>query len=326
MRGSGPKREREGRRAPDPSHEWAIARHARPQHGVVSLAQLRDAGLTAGAVRKRAAAGRLRRVHTGVYATGHARLTPAAHRMAAVLACGEGAGLSHRASAANRGLHASSKSTIDVISPRRAGRRRTGIHAHTSSTLLPRDISDVDGIPCTSVARTLLDLAATEPRRVVERAFDQAEVLEVLDAREIEDVLARTNGHPGAGVLRAILDDHRRTPALTRNELEDRFLAICRSAGVPVPEVNAWIGLEPTGYEPDFLWRRERLVAESDGRETHLTRRAFERDRRRDQRLMLAGWRVVRFTWDQVVDEPAVVAATLRGLLSESGNRLDSPR
>lgn len=93
-----------------------------------------------------------------------------------------------------------------------------------------------------------------------------------------------------------------------------------------MPEVNAWIALEPTGYEPDFLWRRERLVAESDGRQTHLTRRAFEGDRRRDQRLMLAGWRVVRFTWDQVFDEPAVVAATLRGLLTQSGNRLDLPR
>ena len=140
-------------------------------------------------------------------------------------------------------------------------------------------------------------------------------MLRLLDAREIEDVLARNNGHHGVGVLRAIVEDQRQ-PELTRTKLERLFLAICRSAGVPRPQVNAWIALEPTGYEADFLWRAQRLIAETDGRGAHATLRAFEDDRRRDQRLMLAGWRVVRFTYKHITDEPAVVAATLGGLLS----------
>jgi hypothetical protein len=295
--------------------EWAIAAVAAEQYGVISLAQLIEAGLTAAAVRKRVAAGRLRRVYPGVFATGHAPLTRDARYLAAVLACGEGAALSIRACAAHRGLRASARQRIDVTSPRQGGRRLDGIHQHTSTTLLPRDFEVVRGIRCTSIARTLLDLAANEPRRVVERAFDQADVLRVLDAREIADVLERNNGHHGCGVLRAIAGDLR-TAALTRNELESLFLAICGSAGVPAPEVNAWIALEPTGYEADFLWRRQRLIAETDGRAAHDTHRAFEHDRRRDQRLMLAGWRVVRFTWLQVTDEPSLVAYTLRGLLS----------
>ena len=117
--------------------------------------------------------------------------------MAAVLACGLDAALSHRSAANKRGMRQSSRTGIDVISPRRAGRRRNGIDAHTSSTLLPRDSDIIDGIPCTTVARTLLDLAAILPRRQVERAFDQADVLQALDADHIEDVLRRTNGHRG---------------------------------------------------------------------------------------------------------------------------------
>jgi hypothetical protein len=238
--------------------------------------------------------------------------------MAAVLACGGDAGLSCREGAAWRGLRQSNRSTVDVISPRRRGRERPGIDAHTSRTLLPRDIELVAGIRCTSVARTLLDLAAVLSRRAVERAFDQAEVLQVLDARRIEDVLARAGSHRGAGVLRSILDDHAPGTTLTRNDLEEAFLAICRAAGLPQPEVNAWIGLEPTGYEADFLWRAERLVAEVDGGASHGTSRAFVQDRRRDQRLMVAGFRVVRFPWQQVFDEPHTVEATVRELLYAS--------
>jgi predicted transcriptional regulator of viral defense system len=288
------------------------------QHGVVTLLQLVGLGLTARAVGYRVAAGRLHRVHDGVFAVGYPRLTREGHYMAAVLACGESSGLSHRSAADLRGMRRSSRKAIDVISSRRPGRKRAGIDAHTSSTLLPRDIEKVDGIRCTTVARTLLDLAAVLPRRAVERAFDQAEVLRVLDAREIKDVLARAGGHSGAGIVRAILADHSRATTLTRSELEEAFLAICERAGVPRPQVNVRVALEPTGYEADFLWREQGLIAETDGRDVHATRRAFEADRRRDQRLMLAGFRVVRFPWQQVVDEPETVAATVRDLLYAS--------
>ena len=295
-----------------------IAELAALQHGVVALLQLVAIGLSARAVHRRVAAGRLHRVHEGVYAVGHPRLTRKGRYMAAVLACGERSALSHRSAADLRSLRHSSYELVDVISPRRPGRRRDGIQAHTSSTLLTRDIDEVDGIRCTSVARTLLDLAAVLPRRAVERAFDEAEVLQILDARTIEDVLARAGKHRGAGVLRAVLADHAVGTTRTRNDLEEAFLAICDTAGVPRPEVNARIGLEPTGYDADFLWRAERLIAEVDGGASHGTSRAFVNDRVRDQRLTLAGFQVVRFPWQQVFDEPETVGATVRTLLYAS--------
>jgi very-short-patch-repair endonuclease len=299
--------------------ERAIAHIAAAQHGVIALLQLLALGLSASAVRSRVASGRFHRVHAGVFAVGHAPLTRGGHYMAAVLACGDDAALSCREGAAWRRLRPSQRSNVDVISPRRAGRARPGIDAHTSGTLLPRDIEEVDGIRCTSVARTLLDLAAVLPRRSIERAFDEAEVLRVLDANAIEDVLARAGNHRGAGVLRAVLVNHAPASTRTRNDLEEAFLAICRAAGLPQPEVNAWIALEPTGYEADFLWRGQGLLAETDGGSTHTTRHAFVHDRLRDQRLMLAGWRVVRFPWQQVFDEPGSVALTLHELLRQAG-------
>ncbi len=295
-----------------------IAALAAVQHGVVALWQLLEIGLSAPAVRHRVAVGRLHRIHAGVFAVGHARLTLLGCNMAAVLACGRDAVLSHRSAADLRGLRRSAgRALIDVTSPRRSGRRRAGIDAHTCATLLPRDIEIVDGIPCTSVARTLLDLAAVLPAREVERAVDQAEVLRVLDVRRIEDVLDRAGNHRGGAVLRAILRDHAPGTTLTRNDFEEAFLAICRASGLPRPEVNAWIALEPTGYEADFLWRASGLIAETDGRDVHTTRRAFEHDRHRDQRLMRAGYRVVRFTRRQVLEEPLDVQATLRELLAQ---------
>jgi hypothetical protein len=298
--------------------EWLIAELVASQHGVVALRQLLGLGLSARAVRDRVAAGRLHRIHAGVYAVGHAKLTRDGRYMAAVFACGEDSALSHRSSADKRGLRRTDRSSIDVTTVRRAGRGSAGIDAHTSVTLLPRDVTEVDGIRCTSVARTLLDLAAVLPRRDVERAFDQAEVLRVLDARKIEDVLARAGQHRGAGVLRAILDDHVPGTTLTPNKLEEAFLAICDKASLPRPVVNAWIALEPTGYEADFLWRDRGLIAETDGRDVHTTRRAFVNDRVRDQRLMLAGYRVVRFPWQQVFDDPRDVAATLRAVVAQA--------
>lgn len=312
---SGSKRSLGERFEPHLPLDRRIAELAAAQHGVIALWQLVRLGLSAPGVRHRVSAGRLHRVHAGVYAVGHPRLTLDGHHMAAVLACGRDAALSHRSAAHRLGLRRTGRSGIDVISPRRPRRKRAGIDAHTSRTLLARDIVTVDAIPCTSVARTLLDLAAVLPRRAVQRAFDEAEVLRVLDARAIDDVLARNRGHRGAGALRATLDDHVAGSTRTRNDLEEAFLAITRHAGLPVPEVNVWLAFAPAGYEADFLFREQRLIVEVDGRATHGTRRGFEHDRRRDQRLMLAGWRVVRLTWRQVLEEPAGVAAIVRGLL-----------
>jgi predicted transcriptional regulator of viral defense system len=300
----------------EPPLDLAIAELAARQHGVVSLGQLQLLGLGKAAVAKRAKVGRLHRIHRGVYAVGHARLTAQGRWMAAVLAFGPNAVLSHRSAAAHLGLLGSARAIPDVTLPSRTARARKGIEVHASGTLTATDVTVVDGIPCTTVARTFVDLAEVESRRRVEIAIEQAEVQRVFDLRAVEDVVARANGRRGAAVVRAVLADLAE-PALTDRELEERFFALCRAGGVPRPEVNVWLILDDGhAVKADFLWRGERLVVETDGRASHGTRQAFEDDRLRDQRLAVAGYRVVRFTWRQVLDEPARVAGVVKRLLA----------
>jgi very-short-patch-repair endonuclease len=262
------------------------------------------------------AAGRLTRIHRAVYAVGHGRLTGRGRCMAAVLAYGPGAVVSYRSAGGLHGIRRDNRARIDVTVPGTSARSRPGIHVHTTTTLEPIDITSVDGIPCTSVARTLLDLADVLDRRSVERAVDQAEVLHIFDLRAVDDVLARAVGRRGAGVLRGVLAAYD-GPTITRRELEERFLALCRAASLPSPAVNDWIVLgDGIAYQVDFLWREPRLIVETDGWASHGTRQAFENDRRRDRLLLLGGYEVVRFTWRDVLDEPAEVSATLRRLLA----------
>jgi hypothetical protein len=283
---------------------------------VITLPQLRFFGLGKGAVAKRAKDGRLYRIHRGVYAVGRPKLTQHGYWMAAVLAYGEGAVLSHRSAAALHGLRPTNRRNTDVTVPSRSARSRPGIDVHRSTTLQPSDATTVDGIPCTTVARTLVDLGDVAPRRAVEQAVDQAEVLRVFDGRAVEDALERAGPRRGAGVLRAVLAEYK-GPTMTRQQLEELFLAICRTASLPSPAVNDSITLDDgVTYQADFLWRKEKLIAETDGRDTHTTRKAFEHDRLRDLRLTLAGFTVVRFTWRQVADDPRGVAEALRGLLA----------
>jgi Protein of unknown function (DUF559) len=301
------------------SRDVAIAVLADRQHGVVSLSQLRTFGLTSDAVRKRKATGRLHPVHRTVYAVGRRRLTGRGIWMAAVLACGDHAVLSHRSAAALWDLRADNRARTDVTLPGKSARSRPGIGVHRSTPLRDADVTTHDGIPCTSVARTLLDLAEVIDRRGLERAIEQAEVLRIFDLRAVEDVLGRADGRRGGGRrgakrLRAVLADLGE-PALTASALEERFLAICRGAGLPAPEVNVWLDIDDEpAIKADFLWRRARLVVETDGWGAHGTRQAFERDRRRDQRLRLAGFEPVRFTRRQIVREPARVGAMATAL------------
>jgi hypothetical protein len=254
-------------------------------------------------------------VHHDVIAVGHPRLTLTGRFMAAVLACGPGAALSHRSAARNRELRADNRALIDVTSPKRAGRRIEGITVHSGATLLPRDVEIVDGIRTTSLARTLLDLAEAITPRQLERAVEQAVILQQLDMRAVDDVLARANGRRGAATLRAVLGEIRPGTTATRNDLEEAFLNICRCARTPPDGVNQWIPYPGGGgAEADFIWRDARLIAEVDGRATHLTPQAFEHDRARDQRLVTLGWRVVRFSRRQVDADPAGVAATVAAL------------
>ena len=286
------------------------------QHGVVGYTQLRSLGFSGAGVRQRVATDRLHALHRGVYALGRRDLPAKGRWMAAVLACGAGSLLSHVSAAVLRSLISSSQAAVDVTILRRNGLARPGIRVHRSTCLMPADRALVDGIPCTSVARTLLDLAGVVPPRVLERACDQAEVLRLLDWAAMEDLLSRARGHAGVRKLRAVLETGHVGRDITRTELEQRFLPLCRGADLPPPEVNAWMALAREEMQVDFLWRRHRVIVEVDGFATHRTRQAFQRDRRRDQLLTLAGWRVIRFTWDDVTKDPARVIDVLRKLMS----------
>jgi predicted transcriptional regulator of viral defense system len=298
----------------EPPRDLAIKRLAERQHGVVSLPQLKRLGLGTDAVGKRVATGRLTRLHRGVYAVGHGRLTVRGCWMAAVLAYGAKATLSYRSAAALHGIRPSGRAKVDVTVPTRSARPRPGIDVHASTTLEAADLAQIDGIPCTSLSRTLLDLADVLPARALTKAIDQAEVLRIFDLRAIEEVLSRGSGRRGATLLKLVLAEYD-GPTLTDRELEELFLALCEEAGLPRPAVNEWITLDGgVAYKADFLWREERLIVETDGWGSHGTRRAFEHDRRRDRRLSVAGWTVVRFTWRDVEREPAEVIETLAAL------------
>ena len=317
MEGSSRNRPYIGRKREHPL-DRQISDLASGQHGAVAVRQIVALGLSASAVRSRVANGRLHAVQSGVVAiVPPTLLTRRGRIMAAVLACPPSTVASHRAAASVIDLRVLGRAWIDVTTPRSKGRQRDGIRVHSGATLTRGDLTVIDSIPCTTLARTLLDVAEDAARREVERAIDRAAELRLLDLTAIDDVLGRATGRRGAALLRAVLDEHRAGSTLTRNDLEEAFLRIARDAGTAPDAVNEWIVFaEGSGAEADFLWRTQRLIVEVDGRDPHTTRRAFESDRRRDQRLMLLGWRVVRFTWRQVVFAPAEVAATLRRLLA----------
>ena len=191
-----------------------------------------------------------------------------------------------------------------------------GIRRRASTTLAPGDVSEVEGIPCTTVARTLVDLGDREPERIVEQAWARAELLRVFDRRAVEDAAERAGTTRGARIARGLLASAA-TPPLTDTEIEELFLAEVRPAPKP-PECQRWITLDDGGpaIRTDFLWPAERLVVETDGGVAHMTRRAFEEDRRRDQRLAAAGYTVVRFTWRQLSDDPDNVRRVVRDLLA----------
>jgi hypothetical protein len=273
--------------------ERAVAELAEGQWGVVSLAQLRGLGLGERAVQQRAQVGRVRRVHRGVYAVGHAPLRREGRWLAAVLACGEGAVLSHVSAAAHWGLLQIDATLIEVTTP--VSRRGTaGVRRHRSRSLIARDTTNHQGIPVTTVPRTLLDLAASIPAHRLERALAQAERLQLYDHRAIEDLIARSNGHRGRTLLTQATAVE---PKFTRSELEAWFLALVREIELPEPLVNETLSApDHPRLEVDFCWPSQRLIVELDGWDTHHTRAAFEQDRRRDAALQSAGWRVLRFT------------------------------
>jgi very-short-patch-repair endonuclease len=224
--------------------------------------------------------------------------------MAATLAVGHGALLSHYAAAVLWGLRPPRAGPIDVTVAGRETRNRPGIRTHAANHLHPRDATRHHGIPVTAPARTLLDLATVLGTRELDRVTEEAQVQRRVTPGSLNEQFERYPGHRGRAALTSAI---RSDPAFTRMELERRMLALIRAARLPAPEVNVMLGI----WEVDFLWRDARLIVETDGYAFHSSRRAFERDRRKDQELQAGGWRVIRFTWRQITDEPAAVIAAL---------------
>lgn len=304
--------------APFRAHELevSLAALATRQHGVVSRAQLVALGFGRGAIARRVANGRLQRLRPAVYAVGHRALKEEAHWLAAVLASGQGAVLSHRSAAALWGLRPDHRSQIDVSVPRVHGLGSATVRIHRRRDLRPEEVVVRSGVPVSSLPLTLLDFAADAGRRATERASDQAEVLRLYDHRAVEEILHRRAGHRGAGILRAVVSEHAIGTTVTRSRLEEHFLALVRRAGVVQPEMNEYAqGASGEHHLVDALWRAARVVVETDSRHFHLTPAAFENDRRRDADLTAAGYRVLRFTWRQLNREPYTVVSALRACL-----------
>jgi len=235
--------------------------------------------------------------------------------MAAVLASGPDAVLSHWSAAALWAIRPNSRSRIDV----------TVAHRSRSAKLIRRHVSEVpgdertveEGIPVTSVPRTILDLAATEDADVVENLLRESEFRQLSDRLSLPDLIARYPGKRGTRKVQAALDRLREDPTgRRRSRLEERFAPFLRLHRLPLPRFNDWIILASKRYRVDCHWPDLRQIVELDGWDGHSTRTAFREDRARDRRLAAAGYSVTRLTWNQLDDEPAQIAADLRVFLN----------
>jgi very-short-patch-repair endonuclease len=292
-----------------PGHR-EIATLADCQHRVVARWQLIALGFGRGAIEHRVRTGYLHPVYRGAFAVGCSSTTPRGRIMAAVLACGDEAIASHHAAALIWGLRQSDRAAVDVTGPR-SRHGQPGIKLHRVRALHPDDRSRADGIPLTSVARTIFDLAETLQPHQLANVVTEAEARRLFDLLALERLIERSPGRRGIKPLRELLATYVEPP-LTRSELERILLRVCVAAGVARPQMNVIVA----GHRVDALWPGPRVVVEVDSRRYHMTVAAFEEDRRRDADLMLAGYRVLRITWKRLRDEPAVVADILRRLLS----------
>lgn len=266
---------------------------AATRHGVVTARDLAAVGLERRAVARRVAQGHLRRLHRGVFLAGP---LPGARtrEMAAVLAVGHDAAVSHRSAAALWEILPPADEPVDVTVTRGHPRSRPGIRVHRTRRL---QHSLNAGVPVTTPLRTLQDLASAVGSRDLERAIEEAQVRRLVTRQELDRLDSRGARHE---------------PSLTRSEAERRLLALIRAARLPPPRTNTRVGR----YEVDFLWADHRVVVEVDGFAFHSSRAAFERDRARDRDLQLSGYTVLRFTWRQLVDEPEAVVAALAAALA----------
>jgi very-short-patch-repair endonuclease len=296
-----------GRRA-DP----VIARLAARRFGVVTRGELLAAGLTLDQIEHRTRDGRLQILHRGVYAVGHRALQPDGWWWAAVLAGGPGGVLSHRACAVLCRLPFFAHDRIEITVPGHRGRLPT-LHVHRSR-LDPADVTLRRGIPCTTPARLLLDLAEILTPDELDRTMDEAIRLRLYDPVAVDAVVARSPGRRGLKALARARERIHPNSGKTRSELERLALRMLDDHGVPRPDANVW----RQGYRVDLLWHGPRVVVELDSYEFHRTPATFRNDHARDNDLLDAGYRVRRFTWPDVCDDPARTATRIAGLVGRA--------
>ncbi len=289
-----------------------IARLAACQHGAIAHWQLTELGFSRHQIDLRAQSGRLHRLYLSVYAVGHVRLSREGRWLAAVLACGPEAVLSHAGAVALWGLRPWEGGRVDVTVPGRTRRGQRDIRVHNVRTLHRADRAKRDGIPVTSVHRALLDFAEVAHRQQLRLAIEAADRKDLFDLREIDELCARCGGRRGLKPLKAVLAEMREPTPWTRSELECRTLALLREAGIPEPQVNVLVA----GELVDLYWPGTTpLVIELDGWEFHRSRAQFEKDRRRDARLQVRGCWTMRITQWRIEREPQAVVADVISLL-----------
>jgi hypothetical protein len=282
------------------------------QHGVIARRQLLELGYSARGIRHRVTSRRLHCLHRGVYAVGRPSVGANGRWMAAVLACGPKAVLSHSSAAALWRIGSEERGVIEVSVANPHQRRRPGLRIYRRPSLWPEDHTTRHRIPVTTPIQTLIDLAPRLDRRGVERAVNEADKYDLVHPPELRAALDERAGEPGVARLRHILD--RRTFRLTRGELERRFIPLAAQADLPAPLT----GQRVNGFEVDFYWPDLGLVVETDGLRYHRTPAEQARDRLRDQAHTAAGLTQLRFTHEQVRYEPAYV----RGILAQTASRL----
>lgn len=299
--------------------EERIAAVAEAQHGPISTAQLCRCGLSQSGIERRSRTGALHRLHRGVYLPGHRRLPPLGWIAGSVLACGMRASTCRLTAAKLRELRFSARMLVDVAVHSPAGRCHHHVVTYSARNLRPQDVSVVDGIPATSVARTLLDCAPVLGRRGTEKLLAEAEHRGTIDMAALHDLLAHVPGHPGRAILRAAIGDAASAQGRTRSDYEDGMLVEFRGLGLAEPECNQPV-LLPDGavVYPDFLWRREGLVVEADPRSTHDSTASYRSDRVRDRKLDAIGLQTMRFNDEDLRD--------LRACALEVGGRLVARR
>lgn len=286
----------------------AIAAVAGPQHGVITRDQLLELGLGKEAIAYRQRTGRLHRLHPGVYAVGHRPVSPHAHALASVLACGPGAALSHGSAATLWGLSKHWRTPLEVIT--RCRRQPARLRVHRSRTLAGKDVTRHYGIPVTTPVRTLLDLADRLTDAGLARAVNDLRLARYLSLADLAELVDRHAATRATKRLRQSLAHPERAP--TRSEFEDAFLAFAKRHHLPEPQVNTHVA----GHEADILFPEHGLVVEVDSYEFHRGRERFEADRDRDADLLAAAIATVRVTWERLSLRPAREAARLHAILA----------